>query len=164
MKIDSINDVYPSLSQHPDTIVLASEFEMSHGEGFVKISSLQMNSQYFKFLFALIALAECRIFHVNNISEMDLRSNAATSIGQQQAWSVVHCTLICMNTNGCWSSIFKGNRCFLLRERRHRQSQHMADNGGAVVTQLDVSFLHLLYLPNNYLSVSRHMNQNLLRN
>ena len=137
---------------------------MSHGEGFVKVFSLQMNIRCFKFLFVLIALAECRIFHVNNISEIDLRSSVANAIGQQQAWSVVHCTLICMNTNGCWSSVFKDNRCILLRKRRHRQSQHLADHGGAIVTQLDVSFLHLLYLPNNYLSVSRHMIQNLLRN
>lgn len=98
-----------------------------------------MHSRYFKFMFALLASAECRVYHLKYISNRDVTSITRTSLRQHQAFSVVGCMLICINTKGCINTLFNNDMCSLLRRRHQGQSHRVVENEGPVMTHLDVS-------------------------
>ena len=100
-----------------------------------------MNSLCINYFFILLSLTECRLFHLKNISSREVTSIAATSLGEQQAFSIVHCSLVCMNTKGCISTLYKEEICLLLKERLYGQNHRILEKEGAVMSQLDVSVL-----------------------
>ena len=100
-----------------------------------------MNSLCMNYFIVLLSLTECRLFHLKNISSRDVTSIAVTSLGEQQALSIVHCTLVCIKTKGCMSTLYKDEICMLLKRRLHGQYQRVLEKEGAVMSQLDVSTL-----------------------
>ena len=56
-----------------------------------------------------------------------------------KAFSVVHCNLICINTNGCISTMYKDDYCTLLKKNHYGEQQtRQLKTRGAIISQIEV--------------------------
>ena len=56
-----------------------------------------------------------------------------------KAFSVVHCNLICINTNRCISTMYKDDYCTLLKKNHYgKQQTRQLKTRGAIISQIEV--------------------------